>query len=228
MGKRNDSTVSRLCRRLAVRFRQAELLETALTHRSAGAKNNERLEFLGDALLNCVIAAALYRLCPELSEGDLSRLRASLVRESTLAELANEIELGDCIRLGPGESGSQRRASILADTFEAVLGAIYLDAGYPTVQQVIEACFAERLDNLPDPETLKDPKTRLQEYLQARSIALPSYHLISSSGPAHKRHFVIECTIADTQWSTQGEGSSRRKAEQAAARAMLEQCARDA
>ncbi len=217
-----NKSLTPLEKKLGYQFQQVELLETALTHRSASARNNERLEFLGDGLLNCIIAAALFNARVDLPEGDLSRLRASLVRESTLAEVAAELEIGSVMRLGQGESGSHRRASVLADTFEAILGAIYQDAGYPAVEAVVLNCFASRLQNLPDPETLKDPKTRLQEFLQSRSFALPEYRLIRSSGPAHKRHFVVTCDVEESSWSVQGEGASRRKAEQAAAAAILE------
>lgn len=222
MSKSKQPLQAQLARRLGYQFTQPDLLLTALTHRSASANNNERLEFLGDGLLNCIIAAALFKLRPDLPEGDLSRMRASLVRESTLAEVATELELGGCIILGPGESGSHRRASVLADTFEALLGAIYVDAGFEAVSKVVHACFARRLQNLPESDTLKDPKTRLQEYLQGRSMALPEYQLIRASGPAHQRHFVVACDVTESSWSARGEGSSRRKAEQAAAAAMLE------
>lgn len=227
MGNYDHKATQRLCKRLGADFTDKGLLDTALTHRSAGASNNERLEFLGDALLNCVIAAELFERRPDLPEGDLSRLRASLVRESTLAEMARSLELGECIRLGPGESGSHRRSSILADTFEALLGAVYLDSGYEKVRQVIEGCFSEHLDALPDPDLLKDPKTRLQEYLQARSLSLPEYRVVDASGPPHKRHFVVECRIPHNTQAASGEGTSRRKAEQAAAHSLLERIANE-
>ncbi len=225
--KSPEPSRSRFLRRLGHEFADGDLLTQALTHRSAGRQNNERLEFLGDGLLNCVIAAELFRHCPEAAEGDLSRLRASLVRESTLAELAAELSLSAYLKLGPGESGSQRRASVLADAFEAVLGAIYLDAGFKRVEEVIKTLFAERLRQLPDPETLKDPKTRLQEHLQAQARPLPEYSLIESSGPAHKKHFLIACQIPGEAGRAEGAGSSRRKAEQAAALALLTQLLED-
>ncbi len=216
------SDLKQLSNRLEYKFQDLELFQMALTHRSASSENNERLEFLGDGLLNCIIAAELFRRCPNLPEGDLSRMRASLVRESTLGEVACELDIGACINLGHGEGGSHRRASVLADTYEAILGAIYVDSDFDRVQSVVLACFKDRLDNLPDPESLKDPKTRLQEYLQARSFSLPEYINVSATGPAHKRHFVVACEVPETDWTGQGEGASRRKAEQAAAEAILE------
>ena len=213
-----------LCRRLGYEFADADLLLRALTHRSAAADNNERLEFLGDGVLNFVIAAALFRRCPEASEGDLSRLRAVLVRGRTLAELALELELGALLILGPGEqrNGSSRRESILADTVEALLGAIYVEAGFDAVQGVILNLFDERLNHLPAPDEAKDAKTRLQEWLQARGRTLPQYALVERSGAKHAERFVAACQLADENMLCEGEGTSRRKAEQAAARCMLE------
>lgn len=206
---------------LGYRFRDEGLITTALTHRSYGSNNNERLEFLGDGLLNAVIAAELYKAKPGVSEGDLSRLRASLVRESAIARIARDLNLGDFILLGQGEAGSQRRDSVLADAFEAVLAAIYLDGGFNEVEKAICRFYAPYMRNLPDPESLKDPKTRLQEYLQSRSLPIPEYEVIHSSGPPHKRHFRVECRVSDKKWLSKGEGSSRRKAEQAAADSLL-------
>lgn len=217
-----NQQLENLCKRLGHKFSHPDLLQTALTHRSAGSDNNERLEFLGDALLNCVIAAELFKARPDLAEGDLSRMRASLVRESTLAEVAKELDLAESILLGPGESGSQRRASVLADTFEAILGAIYMDAGFSGVEKVIKTRFKNRLLNLPDPESLKDPKTRLQEYLQSRAMDVPTYQIVKSSGPAHQKRFIVSCKVGEKGWSSSAEGASRRKAEQAAAMAVLE------
>lgn len=205
------------------RFQAPELLELALRHRSTGSHNNERLEFLGDGLLNFVVAHTLFETKPDVPEGDLSRLRASLVRESTLARIAQGLSLGDLIELGQGEraSGGHRRASIRADALEAVIGAVYLDAGFDAAATVVRTLWAGELAGLPDAESLKDSKTRLQEWLQARALDLPSYAVVSESGPVHKRHFVADCRCADAR--CQGEGSSRRKAEQNAAAACLAQ-----
>src|SRR5699024_8609645 len=174
--------------------------------------------------LNFVIAAALFRRCPEAPEGDLSRLRAALVREQTLAEIADELDLGRLLVLGAGEqrNGSARRASVLADTMEAVLGAIYHESGFDAVRAVVLKLFAARLDHPPTVDAIKDPKTRLQEWLQARARPLPVYTLVQRSGAEHAQHFVCRCTLEDGDVSCDGEGSSRRKAEQAAAAAMLD------
>lgn len=205
------------------RFRDPQLLEQALTHRSVGAPNNERLEFLGDGLLNFLIASALYQRNPRASEGDLTRLRASLVKAGTLAEVAAELGLGECLRLGPGElsSGGFRRRSILADALEALLAGVYLDGGFDAAGKVVEHIFAGRLTNLPDPESLKDPKTRLQEALQGRGLALPEYELLATRGQDHQREFTMACRVPGLSLQTQATGSSRRKAEQAAAAAAL-------
>ncbi|PWV63369.1 RNAse III [Plasticicumulans acidivorans] len=213
----------RLSRRLGHAFHDPALLAAALTHRSAGGSNNERLEFLGDALLNCIIGEAVFRLQPHASEGDLSRLRALLVREDTLAELARELDIGECLHLGSGElkSGGYRRASILADAVEALLGAIYLDSDFETCKGVVLALYAQRLDHLPAAAELKDPKTRLQEYRQARQQPLPAYRVIAVAGEAHAQTFTVECACGDL--IVMATGSSRRKAEQSAARQALEQ-----
>jgi ribonuclease III len=216
-------SLSPLCRALDYRFRNPELLETALTHRSsAGSANNERLEFLGDALLNCVIALAVFERYPQASEGDLSRLRASLVKGDTLAGIAGELELGSYLHLGGGEmkSGGYRRHSILADALEAVFGAVYLDSDFATCRLLILRLFDLRLASLPPVTELKDPKTRLQEYLQSRQRPLPAYHVRAIGGEPHAQRFTIECAVEGL--STVAEGSSRRKAEQAAASEMLE------
>lgn len=212
-----------LCRTLGHDFRNPRLLDQALTHRSVGSHNNERLEFLGDALLNFVTGAALYELRPREDEGPLSRLRASLVREESLAEIAKRLHLGDVLHLGESElkSGGFRRDSILADAVEAVLGAVYLDAGFETAQRVTLKLFQPLLDNLPDPQTLKDPKTRLQELLQAEGRPLPQYEILSESGPPHRRAFVVCCRLVDADLSAQGQGNSRRNAEQQAAEQMI-------
>ncbi len=208
---------------LEYRFKDKALREQALTHRSAGSRNYERLEFLGDSVLGLVISTALYHRMPDADEGELSRMRASLVNGNRLAEIAMQQGISDELVLGPGElkSGGYRRASILADVFEALLGAIYLDAGFDTCREIILSMYAHNLDNLPDPESLKDPKTRLQEYLQSRKHGLPEYSILEERGQAHKRHYRVRCTISDLDLQGEGEGSSRRKAEQAAAASVL-------
>lgn len=207
------------------RFSEPRLLQEALTHRSIGSSNNERLEFLGDSVLNMVVAARLFERYPDASEGDLSRMRARLVRGSTLAKLASNIDLGRQIRLGEGElkSGGFRRASILADTFEALLGAVYLDGGLSPCREVILTFIDPLIDRMPDVDELKDAKTRLQEWLQARGRPLPVYTLIGQEGADHAKSFFVRCCLADDGAATESNGSSRRKAEQAAAAGMLDQ-----
>lgn len=207
------------------RFSDASLLQRALTHRSHAGANNERLEFLGDALLNFVIGEALYHAQPQADEGALSRLRASLVREESLAELARSLALGDGLRLGEGElkSGGWRRDSVLADAFEAVLGAIYVDAGFAAAQRACLRVFAPLLQKLPDPESLKDPKTQLQEWLQARGHALPRYEVTAEEGPPHRRSFTVRCTVEELAICSEATASSRRGAQQGAAAQALEQ-----
>lgn len=214
----------RLQNRLSYRFRDPALLDQALTHRSASSRNNERLEFLGDALVNFVIADALYRQRRDAEEGALSRLRASLVREETLAQLATRLELSEVLTLGESElkSGGYRRHSILADAFEAVLGAIYLDSSFDAAAQVCQQLFAELLEQLPDADSLKDSKTRLQEWLQARQRPLPRYEVLSEEGPPHQRLFQVRACLADGELQSHASGRSRRGAEQDAARALLE------
>ena len=200
-------------------FRRPQLLEQALTHRSFGATHNERLEFVGDAVLNCVIAVALFERFPAIPEGELSRVRASLVNRDTLARLARELSLGSAIRLGEGEvrSGGGERPSILADALEAIFGAVFVDAGFAAARAVIERVYAMEFVDL-DPAALgKDPKTRLQEWLQARRIAVPEYVIIEVSGEAHAQTFTIECRIAALAIVALGRGANRRAAEQAAA-----------
>lgn len=210
-------------RALAYQFKDHRLLEQALTHRSAGGRNNERLEFLGDALLGMVVAQALYDAVPAADEGYLSRLRAHLVRRETLADVATELSLGDRITLGQGElkSGGHRRASILANGFEAVLGAVYLDGGYQAARDLVLRLLRTRLDALPPHDELKDPKTRLQERLQARGRRLPDYEIETISGEDHRQRFTAACTLPELSLRTAGEGRSRRQAEQAAAAAMI-------
>lgn len=211
---------SRLCNRLDYEFASAELLETALTHRSAGSRNNERLEFLGDSILSFVISAELYRRFPKADEGSLSRLRASLVKGETLAKLARKLEMGDYLNLGSGElkSGGFRRDSILADALEAVFGAVYLDSDIRRAGELILRLYGELLDTATvSVSDLKDPKTRLQELLQAQHQPLPNYSVVSMEGEAHAQTFVVRCDVDGLTNPAMGSGPSRRRAEQAAA-----------
>lgn len=211
--------LSKLVARLEYEFSNQNLLTEALTHRSAAARNNERLEFLGDSILNFVIANELFHMYPDSPEGDLSRLRASLVKKEGLAEIAQDLELGEYLILGSGElkSGGHRRDSILADTVEAIFGAVYLDGDFDVCKQLILRLYRKQLENIPDVSQLKDPKTRLQELLQARKIALPVYRVIDIRGKAHQQTFVIACEIDALSLVTEGKAGSRRKAEQRAA-----------
>jgi ribonuclease-3 len=205
-------------------FVRPELLAQALTHRSAGAPHNERLEFLGDALVNLFAAEALYARWPRADEGALTRARAELVRESALAPIGRALNLGERLTLGPGEmkSGGHRRDSILADAVEAVVAAIYLDAGFEACRTVVLPWFTAAMDALPPPHKVgKDAKTRLQEWLQGRQKPLPVYELIAESGEDHAKTFRVSCTLATPALVTEGEGNSRRSAEQAAAEAAL-------
>ena len=206
-----------LYKRLAYEFSDPTLLNSALTHRSAGSENNERLEFLGDAVLGYVIADELYQRFPEADEGELSRRRASLVKGDTLADIARSLELGDYLHLGPGElkSGGFRRDSILADALEAIIGAICLDSDVGQARTVVGRLFGDHLVSLISKAPLKDPKTRLQEYLQARKLPLPDYQVLQAEGEQHAQTFTVSCEVGDTV--VQGVGASRRKAEQAAA-----------
>jgi ribonuclease-3 len=208
---------------LGYECRDEALLEAALTHRSAGGPHYERLEFLGDAVLNCVIAILVFREFGAADEGELSRFRASLVSGDALALIASEIQLGDQLRLGSGElkSGGFRRKSILADALEALFGAIYLDGGFAAAQAVIERLFAPRLDKLPTAAELKDPKTRLQEALQARGLPLPTYAVEATSGQAHNQSFEVSCSVEALGLKVTATGQSRRRAEQAAAQLLL-------
>ncbi len=212
-------------RRLGHTFRDPELARQALTHRSHGTPHNERLEFLGDSLLNCAVATLLYQRFPELPEGDLSRLRAALVNQASLFEVASALGLGERLLLGEGElkSGGFRRPSILADAFEAVLGAIFLDAGFEAVRGAVERAFGDRLEHREALPTGKDPKTALQEQLQGRKLALPRYTVQRTEGEAHEQTFIVECRIDELDLAALGQGASRRAAEQAAAQALLEQ-----
>jgi len=206
-------------------FSRPELLEQALTHRSHGTPHNERLEFLGDSVLNCVIAAELYERFGDLPEGDLSRLRARLVRQEALHEMAQGLGLGEYLRLGEGElkSGGSTRPSILADAFEALIGAIFLDGGFASAADAVKRVYRPLLAGL-DPQDLgKDPKTLLQELLQARRIALPQYAVLATRGAAHSQNFEVECVIPALSVRTTGSGSNRRAAEQEAALRAFEQ-----
>ncbi|WP_296753197.1 ribonuclease III [Thiobacillus sp.] len=210
----------RLQHALGYTFTRAELLTQALTHRSYGAVNNERLEFLGDSVLNCSVARALYDAFPDLPEGSLSRLRANLVRQETLAEIAAALKLGDSLRLGEGElkSGGFRRPSILADALESLFGAIFLDAGFDEAQRVVRGLFDPLVAQIDPRASGKDPKTLLQEILQARRLPLPEYRLVDTRGEAHDQSFIVECVLARPALNTRGVGKSRRAAEQEAAR----------
>jgi ribonuclease-3 len=219
----DSQRLERCSDKIGYRFQKVELLQEALTHRSAGPGHNERLEFLGDAVLNLFIAADLFDRFPESDEGRLTRLRAALVKRETLAQIARQLELGDFLKLGEGElkSGGGRRDSILANTLEAIIGAVYLDAGFATcikaLHQLYDAMIAAQ-----DPDAIdKDPKTRLQEYLQARRLPLPSYRLKTAEGESHQQQFIVECETAVLPGVWQGRGSSRRAAEQAAAEQIL-------
>ncbi len=216
--------LERLQKRLSYEFKELDLLKQALTHRSAKGAHNERLEFLGDSILGFVTAARLFFLFPNADEGQLTRLRAQLVKEKTLANLANEIELGSLLKLGGGElkSGGFRRASILSDAFEAILAAIYLDGGIEAVQKVILSLYESRYQSLSLDKAVKDPKTRLQEWLQSRKFALPHYEVVREEGREHNRIYWVTCGVSDKSLNTEGTGSSRRKAEQAAAEKMME------
>ncbi len=210
--------------RLAYTFKDTALLQQALTHRSHGSLHNERLEFLGDSILNCVVASLLFERYSKIDEGDLSRLRANLVKQQSLYEIAQRLELSQFLRLGEGElkSGGFRRPSILADTLEALFGAVYLDAGFNAARDVIRALYIPILDSV-DPKTLgKDAKTLLQEYLQGKKIPLPQYNVVATHGAAHSQEFEIECLVPKLDIQVFGTGGSRRAGEQAAAKLALE------
>ena len=209
--------------RLQLSFAQPSLLERALTHRSFSADHNERLEFLGDSVLNLAVADLLYARLGTLAEGDLSRIRANLVKQDTLHQLALDLGLSGLLRLGDGEirSGGQKRPSILADALEAVIGAVYLDAGYEKARQLVQHLFGKLEINPQMQASAKDPKTELQEWLQARKMQLPVYRVVGTLGQAHRQTFDVECEVLDLQLSERGIGNSRRAGEQAAAAAML-------
>ncbi len=206
-------------------FRDPELARQALTHRSHGTPHNERLEFLGDSLLNCAVATLLYARFPKLPEGDLSRLRAALVNQASLSAVATGLGLGERLRLGEGElkSGGFRRPSILADSLEALLGAVYLDAGFDAVLGAVERLLGDRLESREGLPVDKDPKTALQELLQGRKLQLPRYSVQRTEGEAHEQTFTVECRVDDLGIAAAGQGASRRAAEQAAAELVLAQ-----
>lgn len=216
-------TTATLEKRLGYRFRQPALLTQALTHRSFGTPNNERLEFLGDSVLNCVMAWALHDRFPQLKEGDLSRLRASLVRQEALHRVADALDLGGFLFLGEGElkSGGSRRPSILADALEAIFGSILLDAGFDAVRETILRLFEPLMGEVNPGKPAKDPKTALQEFLQGRRRGLPQYVLCATRGEAHAQEFEVECILDGGTRIATGAGPSRRAAEQEAARVAL-------
>lgn len=219
---------ARLEKALGYRFSQPDLLRLALTHRSHSSPHNERLEFLGDSVLNCVIATLLYQRFAALREGELSRLRASLVRQEALAEIAAGFGLGDELRLGEGElkSGGFRRPSILADALEAVFGAIYLDGGFAAAQEAIARLYRRRVEQIDPRAEGKDAKTALQEWLQGRRLPVPHYTLLATHGEAHAQEFEVACSIPAVGLEVTGRGGSRRAAEQEAARAALDKLKR--
>lgn len=217
-----NESLARLENRLGYTFERIALLEQALTHRSKSKDNNERLEFLGDALLETILSDTLYHLRPYASEGDLTRLRATMVRGVTLAVLANDLGLKDFMRVGSGElrTGGYQRESTLADAFEAVVAAIYLDSdSFDTTFAVVRRLYQQQLAELPEAQVLKDPKTRLQEFLQSRNLEKPVYQQLAISGPDHDKQFEVSCQVGNA--ATTAIGSSKKKAEQAAAEAML-------
>lgn len=217
------SPLQALQRQLDHQFAQPALLELALTHRSFSADHNERLEFLGDSVLNLAVSSMLYGQLSRLPEGDLSRIRANLVKQDTLVTLATELGLSRSIRLGEGElkTGGRQRPSILADAVEAVIGAVFLDAGYETAARLVRHLFRNTEINPQMSAVGKDPKTELQEWLQARKMHLPAYQVAETSGAAHQQSFVVACLVAEINRTEHGRGNSRRVAEQAAAALML-------
>ncbi len=217
-----DNAERWLSKTLGYSFSDVDLLQQALTHRSAPGASNERLEFLGDAVLDFVISEVLFHALPDAQEGDLSRLRASLVRDTSLAGIAVDLDIGEHLILGSGErkTGGHRRQSILADALEALFGAVYLDSDFDTAAGLIRRVFEDKLEDLPHADDLRDPKTRLQEWLQARGEALPDYELVTVTGKAHQQRFEVRCQVPG-QEAVPGEGRSRRGAEQQAARRML-------
>lgn len=219
-----DKAAAWLKKSLAYVFEDEHLLRQALTHRSAPGPNNERLEFLGDAVLQLVISELVFEKTQTASEGQLSRLRSTLVKDTTLAEIATFLDIGEHLILGSGErkSGGHRRSSILADAVEAIFGAVYIDAGLAGARKIIHTAYGDRLHELPEAADLRDPKSRLQEYLQGRKMAVPDYAMQNISGKAHQQSFEVSCSIPELDVATIGKGSTRRDAEQDAALAMLE------
>ena len=215
--------------KLGHRFSEIQLLKEALTHRSHSSGHNERLEFLGDSVLNCAVADALFQRFPQLAEGELSRLRAALVNKNILCEIALTLDLGAAISLGEGElkSGGHRRPSILADALEALIGAVFVDAGFPAAATVIARLFAVHFNQLDPSSIAKDHKTRLQEYLQSRKIAVPKYEVLATSGEAHEQTFRVVCQIPHLKIQFEGIGASRKLAEQDAAAAAYREIADD-
>ena len=223
-----DNAERWLNKTLGYSFSDVGLLQQALTHRSAPGASNERLEFLGDAVLDIVISEVLFHSLPDAPEGDLSRLRASLVRDTSLAEIAAELGIGEQLILGSGErkTGGHRRQSILADALEALFGAVYLDSDFDTAAELIRGIFRDKLADLPHADDLRDPKTQLQEWLQARGAVPPDYELVTVTGKAHQQRFEVRCLVPDREPAA-GEGRSRRAAEQQAARRMLAKLSAD-
>lgn len=221
----NAISIKQLSKKIGYSFIQPELLLQALTHRSAKGQHNERLEFLGDSILGFVIAEALFEKFPKHDEGDLTRMRSSLVKGVTLAEIARDFNLGEYLILGPGElkSGGHRRESILEDAIEAIIGAVYLDSNIAQCKELILKWFAKRLNLIKPGNAQKDPKTRLQEYLQGRKIPLPVYDVIDTTGQSHNQQFTVSCVTEVVNTKIIAKGTSRRKAEQAAAQQVLEQ-----
>lgn len=215
---------AKLSRQIGYEFKDAGLLKQALTHRSAAKQHNERLEFLGDAVLGMIIARELYDKFPNVPEGKLTRMRSTLVKGDTLAELARESDVGELMNLGPGElkSGGHRRSSIIADAMEAIIGAIYLEAGLAQTEEVVLHLWKSRINKLDPNEHPKDAKTRLQEFLQSRRLPLPLYEVVEITGKDHAQTFVVHCQVANLDTPLEGVGSSRRKAEQQAAKLALE------
>lgn len=222
---KNEIQLDRFCKKLNYIFIKKNLLIQALTHRSVGQHNNERLEFLGDSLLNMIISEALYDRFPEENEGQLSRLRAYLVKGETLGHIASELNLGECLHLGQGElkSGGFRRTSILADALEAVIAAIFLDAGFDACKTVVEKLYEKKLHDHELQSSLKDCKTQLQEYVQSKKYTLPQYTLIKTTGEDHEQIFHVSCQLKELKLTAEGHGDSRRKAEQNAAAILLKQ-----
>lgn len=217
--------LSLLCKKIGYQFSDSHYLQQALTHCSVGKANNERLEFLGDAILSFVISSVIYHKFPDIDEGQMSRLRSALVKGDNLTLMARELDLGNYLNLGPGElkSGGFRRDSILADAFEALIGAVYLDSDEVQVRTLILKLFEQQLQNIDLDRAIKDPKTRLQEFLQSRRLPVPEYEVVNIEGKSHKQTFTVSCRIEGLEQPVVAQGSSRRKAEQAVAESVLEQ-----